>query len=221
MKGRPLSNIELASLREMTFGGRVEWFREELNKLNPKEFTSTKVAEHLNISSQGLRNIERGIIKDPGFSIVTHLSELYKVPTSAFLDKFYKNLPSTLTLGIDENTNESEVNSFDDNEEKWHICSQVILIKNNEYKLIASETSKKVVSEYATITTLANLFNQMEIVNCQGDDPLKIDIQIDKNTPMMKALQAYNRRHELKWKPNHSLNAYVDEFSHSNPEGNE
>lgn len=216
IKGRNIDQSEFTLLRNMSLGKRAEWFREELNKLNPKNFTSTKVAELLNFSTQGLRNIERGIIKDPGLSIIVKLSELYIIPTDSFLDKFYTNQPSNFTIGVVETNN--ELSQMDDDDEKWHLCTQILLFKNNKYKLIASETSRKTVSEYTTVALLSALYSQLEAINCQDDNPNKININLEKNPPMMKALQAFNKRNERPWKSKDLLEQFWKELLGYNQE---
>jgi transcriptional regulator with XRE-family HTH domain len=201
--GRRIIESEFAQLKEMTLGERAEWFRNELNNLNPREFTSTKVAERLEMSSQGLRNIERGIIKDPSVHTLNGLSKLYRVPIDAFLDDYYQKSPSLFSIGDWED--DQETPSITDTN-IGQIRTQVFLYNEGQYKLILNKMTKKPNSEYVVLSFLSNLCSQIEIANCQGDDLHKIDINLDRDSAMLSALTALRNARSRPWKSKEQLN---------------
>ncbi|MED4351729.1 hypothetical protein P9265_05195 [Schinkia azotoformans] len=95
-KGRYISGFELEQFTKNSLNKRLQWIREELNKMYRGEYTVKKVAKESNIiSHQGLYNLEGGESGNPRKSTISQLANYYQIP----LDCLYNENPVSFFLG--------------------------------------------------------------------------------------------------------------------------
>ncbi|MEC1778326.1 helix-turn-helix transcriptional regulator [Schinkia azotoformans] len=95
-----IDSLDFSLLKEMDMGQRLKFFRQKNMQYDDANiYTTTAIAERLNITPQTISAIERGISKKPSFSLIHELTKEFGVPLEAVTDEFYQGKEKLFTIG--------------------------------------------------------------------------------------------------------------------------
>lgn len=95
-----IDSIDFQYLKHCTLGERLRFFRQKMMQYNGVEdYTTTAIAERINVTSPTISAIERGASKNPSFLAITELVKEYNVPMESVLDTYYEGDEKLFSIG--------------------------------------------------------------------------------------------------------------------------
>jgi len=95
-----IDSFEFSYLKEIDLGQRLRFFRQKCMQYGGESlYTTTALAERLNVTPQTISAVERGISKKPSFSLIHELTKEYYVPLEAVTDEYYEGKEQLFSIG--------------------------------------------------------------------------------------------------------------------------